>query len=163
MKSEALASAWLSPATTSAPALPYVPCSSLALSFTLAPAKRDQMSTLANPTGPQQAPWASLHSPQPAQSPALHPRNPGAKASSSQVGQIQPALQRAGHDILVSSGLLRPEVPTPCLVVLSSALIRLTPHLLFPLLWAHPTTAVTQNQGMCLPNSGQAVSLEKAV
>lgn len=110
------------------------------------------MPTLAKPAWPQQAPGASLHSPQPAQAPALHPGNPGPKASSSQVG-LQPALQGARRDILVPSGLLRPEVPTPCFAVLSRALVRLTPHLLFPLLWAHPTTAVTQDQGMCLPSS----------
>lgn len=119
MKSEPFASAWISLWTISAPASPYRPCplcSVLHKSFVLLPwqlPEKDQMLILANPGWPWQASWSSLPSLQPVQG---TPRQETPGANSSQVGQIQPDLQRVSHDTLVPSGLLPPGVPThtPC-------------------------------------------------
>lgn len=138
MKSQAFASAWLSPLVTSAPA-PLSPLPSVQRAprcFVPLPwhlPEKEQVLILANPTWPQQALWSALIFQPPVQVQVLYQGTPGARANPCQVSQIQPTFHRVNHDIQTLSGFLYPGIPThiprcplQCLQIPDCTLVLLT-------------------------------------
>lgn len=170
MKSQAFASAWLSPLATSAPALPCLPCppcSVLLAASSLCPGicqRRSRCSSWLTPLG------HSRHSSPLSSSSHLcesrcYIREPQElkQTLAKSVRSSQPSTESVmtfRHSLVFSTQ----ESPLTYHADLSSVFRSLTAHLFFPLLWVNPTTAATQGQGICLPNFvSQAASLERAV